>query len=74
MTKELEQSIQRAVELFMQGYGCCQSVLCAFADRYGMDEETALSRLSEHQPNNQICILNQEVIEKYLSFKEVIVL
>ncbi len=39
-----------------------------------MDEETALSRLSEHQPNNQICILNQEVIEKYLSFKEVIAL
>lgn len=39
-----------------------------------MDEETALSRLSEHQPNNQICILNQEVIEKYLFFKEVIAL
>ena len=39
-----------------------------------MDEETALFRLSEHQPNNQICILNQEVIEKYLSFKEVIAL
>ena len=42
MTTELEQRIQRAVELFMQGYGCCQSVLCAFADRYGMDEKTAL--------------------------------
>ena len=39
-----------------------------------MDEETALSRLSDHQPNNQICILNQEVIEKYLFFKEVIAL
>ena len=39
-----------------------------------MDEETALSRLSKHQPNNQICILNQEVIEKYLFFKEVIAL
>ena len=37
-----------------------------------MDEETALARLSEHQPNNQICILNQGVIEKYISFKEVI--
>lgn len=30
------------------------------------------ARLSEHQPNNQICILNQGVIEKYISFKEVI--
>jgi len=39
-----------------------------------MDEETALYRLSDHQPNNQMCILNQEVIEKYLSFKEVITL
>ncbi len=44
MIKEMEKEdrIQRAVELFMQGYGCCQSVLCAFADRYGMDEEMAL--------------------------------
>ena len=39
-----------------------------------MDEETALARLSEHQPNNQICILNQDVVDKYLSFKEVIAL
>jgi len=30
------------------------------------------ARLSEHQPNNQICILNQDVVEKYLSFREVI--
>jgi len=37
-----EDRIQRAVELFMQGYGCCQSVLCAFSDLYGLDEEMAL--------------------------------
>ena len=36
-----------------------------------MDEDTALSRLSEHRPNNQICILSQQAIEKYLVFKEV---
>lgn len=36
-----------------------------------MDEDTALARLSEHQPNNQICILSQPAIEKYLVFKEV---
>ena len=44
MTKVIdsEDRIQRAVELFMQGYGCCQSVLCAFADLYGLDEEMAL--------------------------------
>jgi C_GCAxxG_C_C family probable redox protein len=40
--KELEDRIQRAVELFMQGYGCCQSVVCAFTDLYGLDEEMAL--------------------------------
>lgn len=44
MTREFdpEDRIQRAVELFMQGYGCCQSVLCAFSDLYGLDEEMAL--------------------------------
>ena len=26
----------------MQGYGCCQSVVCAFSDLYGLDEEMAL--------------------------------
>ena len=33
-----------------------------------MDEETALRRLSEHQPNNQMCILSQELTDKYLVF------
>ena len=44
MTREIDSEgrIQRAVELFMQGYGCCQSVVCAFADLYGLDEEMAL--------------------------------
>ena len=44
MTKVIdsEDRIQRAVELFMQGYGCCQSVLCAFSDLYGLDEEMAV--------------------------------
>jgi len=42
MDKNLEDRIQKSVELFMQGYGCCQSVVCAFADLYGLDEEMAL--------------------------------
>ena len=33
-----------------------------------MDKATALRRLSEHQPNNQICLLNQELTDKYLIF------
>jgi hypothetical protein len=33
-----------------------------------MDEDTALLRLSEHRPNNQMCILSQELIDKYLVF------
>ena len=33
--------VQGAVECFMQGYGCCQSVICAFADIYGIDSTTA---------------------------------
>lgn len=35
-----------------------------------MDLNTALGELSKHQPNNQICILNQEIINKYLVFDE----
>lgn len=35
-----------------------------------MSAEAALVELSKHQPNNQICILNQEVIDHYLHFKE----
>ena len=30
--------------------------------------ETALKRLSEHQPNNQICVLNQKIIDNYLKY------
>lgn len=32
--------------------------------------EEALSRLVHQEPNNQICIINQEIIERHLSFKE----
>lgn len=30
--------------------------------------EYVLKRLSEHQPNNQICILSQELLDKSLRF------
>ena len=30
--KELDERVQRAVDNFMAGYGCCQSVVAAFAD------------------------------------------
>ena len=33
-----------------------------------MTQETALARLSEHKPNNQICLLNQSLTDKYLIF------
>lgn len=35
-----------------------------------ISEEAALKELSKHQPNNQICILKQAVIDKYLVFKK----
>ena len=46
LTPELEKRVQQAVENFMQGYGCCQSVVAAFADMYGTllkDEGMSLS-------------------------------
>ena len=41
-SQELEKRVMRAVDNFMAGYGCCQSVVAAFADLYGVDETTAL--------------------------------
>ena len=37
-----------------------------------LDKASALGRLSEHQPNHQICILSQAILDKYLKFVEVI--
>lgn len=33
---------ERAVELFLEGFNCSQSVFAAYADLFGMDRETAL--------------------------------
>ena len=39
--QQLEERVARAVENFMAGYGCCQSVVAAFADLYGLDDTMA---------------------------------
>lgn len=36
-----------------------------------IDKKTALGRLATHQPNNQICILNQDIVETYLKFVKI---
>lgn len=33
-----------------------------------MELSTALRELSKHQPNNQMCILNQDIIHKYIIY------
>lgn len=38
-----------------------------------IDEEKALRELSKHQPNNQICILKQAVVDKYMKFKKSVI-
>ncbi|MCQ2143488.1 MAG: C-GCAxxG-C-C family protein [Bacteroidales bacterium] len=40
--EELDERVQSAVEYFMKGYGCGQSVVAAFADLYGLTEAQAL--------------------------------
>lgn len=37
-----------------------------------IDQQHALKELSKHQPNNQVCILNQEVINEYLTFINIV--
>ena len=39
--RDLYERTARAVENFMAGYGCCQSVVAAFADLYGLDDTVA---------------------------------
>jgi len=39
--QEAEERVKRAVDNFMEGYGCCQSVVAAFADLYGLDDVQA---------------------------------
>lgn len=41
LPEELEARVHRAVDNFMQGYGCCQSVVAAFADLYGISDDLA---------------------------------
>ena len=42
LSPEMEERVRLSVDLFTQGFGCCQSVIAAFADMYGMDRDTAL--------------------------------
>lgn len=39
--EEIEECKKRAVDYFEEGYNCSQSVLLAYADRYGLDKEMA---------------------------------
>ena len=39
--QELNERVAQAVDNFMAGYGCCQSVVAAFADIYGLDDMMA---------------------------------
>lgn len=39
-----------------------------------ISEEKALQELSKHQPNNQICILRQEIVDKYLIFQKSVII
>ena len=40
---KMDERINHARELFLSGYGCCQSVSGAFADTYGLSHEQAMA-------------------------------
>lgn len=44
--QEIEQRVERAKELFHQGFNCSQSVFAACADLYGIEDEGLALRLS----------------------------
>ncbi len=37
-----------------------------------IDKRSALGNLAQHQPNNQVCILSQDILDRYLIFKRLI--
>ena len=41
MNEDLERRVSLAVDHFMEGFGCCQSVVLAFCDLYGLDAQLA---------------------------------
>ena len=41
MNEDLERRVSLAVDYFMEGFGCCQSVVLAFSDLYGLDAQLA---------------------------------
>lgn len=41
LSPELQKRVEQAVDNFMHGYGCCQSVVAAFADMYGLSDDMA---------------------------------
>ena len=44
--EEIAKRVERAKELFKQGFNCSQSVFAACADLYGIDDEALALRLS----------------------------
>ena len=44
----LEDRVKQAVEMFMSGYNCCQSVVVPFADMYGYTREQAVQAEERH--------------------------
>lgn len=46
MKEEVKKRIEKVHEYHEKGYNCAQSILCAYADKVGMEEET-LFKISE---------------------------
>lgn len=44
--QNVEKRVERARELFHQGYNCCQAVCMAYADLYEVDEQTLIALAS----------------------------
>jgi C_GCAxxG_C_C family probable redox protein len=40
-TNDIDSRVKRAVDFFEQGYNCSQAVFMAYADKYGIETETA---------------------------------
>jgi hypothetical protein len=62
----LDERVDRAVDNFMAGYGCCQSVVAAFSDLYGLDETMAKRIAGDRR--DVVTIRGTDTILKCLTF------
>ena len=61
-----EERIEKAVALFKEGFNCSQSVVAAFADKYGFTQDQALRMSASFGEESVECVKHAELHVDFL--------